>query len=73
MARLSDKKTLQGLVQPWRCDVCQNAFEPELTGICAACGRLLCPEHRVHRENPRALGGKDALCRDCAGEAPSGP
>jgi hypothetical protein len=72
MARLSDKKTLQGLVQPWRCDCCQTPFEPDLKGICAACGRLLCPEHRAVRENPRALGGKDALCPGCAQQAPGG-
>ena len=63
-----DLQNLQGQIQPWRCDVCGEMFSPALTGICAACGRLLCEAHRVPRENPRALGGKDALCPACAGE-----
>lgn len=66
MGLQSDKFTLQGLVQPWRCDLCGATYEPDLKGICAACGRLICGEHRVPRENPRALGGKDFLCPGCA-------
>ncbi len=66
MGLQSDKFTLQGFVQPWRCDVCQEMFEPDLTGICAACGKLLCAAHRMPRPNPSAVGGSDAVCPACA-------
>jgi hypothetical protein len=66
MGLQSDKFTLQGLVQPWRCDVCQEMFEPDLKGICTGCGRLLCPAHRVAVPNPRTLGGSEAVCPACA-------
>ncbi len=67
MGLQSDKFTLQGNVQPWRCDLCEAAFEPDLKGICAGCGRIICPGHRISRENPRALGGTESVCPSCAG------
>jgi len=65
MGLQSDKFTLQGLVQPWRCDVCQEMFEPDLKGICAGCGKLLCAAHRTPRPNPRAIGGSEPICPSC--------
>jgi len=53
----SDKKTLQGQVQPWRCDLCGEPFEPDLKAICTRCGRLCCPEHRAE---------SGAVCTDCS-------
>jgi DNA-directed RNA polymerase subunit RPC12/RpoP len=66
MGLQSDKFTLQGLVQPWRCDVCQEMFEPELKGICTRCGKLLCPAHRTALPNPEAPAGREVVCPGCS-------
>ncbi|MGC8723997.1 MAG: hypothetical protein ACP5VF_09010 [Acidobacteriota bacterium] len=65
MGLQSDKKTLQGNVQPWRCDLCGEPFDPGLDAICIRCGRLCCPEHRA--KGGRA--GSPSLCTDCEAAA----
>ncbi len=65
----SDKKTLQGNIQPWRCDLCREPFDPDLHGICSRCGRLCCPACRTTVSNPGVFGGQDAVCRECADKA----
>jgi hypothetical protein len=70
----SDKKTLQGNIQPWRCDLCAEPFEPDLHGICSRCGRLCCPDCRTMASNPAVFGGREAVCKQCEdrAEAPGG-
>lgn len=66
----SDKKTLQGNVQPWRCDLCGETFDPDLHGICSRCGRLCCTACRTMVPNPGVLGGREGVCSACNETAP---